>query len=259
MVSEDCELITTVAVVPGRLEVTTQHVYFYDGSSEKEETEGGNGRHSLGGVGIPAQPHPCLGNSGMVTPGGPLCPPTLGRDRLRLQAPLVPPARGPPAPLQPAPLRPRALLHRPGQLLPQLQKEGGDPLIPSQIPPRATALPELQPFHVLLSLPGEEQGVFLHPWPAAPQPDLFRQPVPPGAAQSLRAHTGTGPTTPVPVPCVPFPGGNGEGDSVGWGCPWDQGWTWTWTWDQGWTWTWTWDERWLLGMAMGPGMDMDRG
>lgn len=44
VVSEDCELITTVAVVPGRLEVTTQHVYFYDGSSEKEETEGGNGR-----------------------------------------------------------------------------------------------------------------------------------------------------------------------------------------------------------------------
>ncbi|XP_010084029.1 PREDICTED: neurobeachin-like protein 2, partial [Pterocles gutturalis] len=43
VVSEDCELITTVAVVPGRLEVTTQHVYFYDGSSEKEETEGGIG------------------------------------------------------------------------------------------------------------------------------------------------------------------------------------------------------------------------
>ncbi|NXT75937.1 NBEL2 protein, partial [Zapornia atra] len=42
VVSEDCELITTVAVIPGRLEVTTQHVYFYDGSSEKEETEGGN-------------------------------------------------------------------------------------------------------------------------------------------------------------------------------------------------------------------------
>ncbi|XP_064018491.1 LOW QUALITY PROTEIN: neurobeachin-like protein 2 [Pogoniulus pusillus] len=43
VVSEDCELITTVAVVPGRLEVTTQHIYFYDGSSEKEETEGGIG------------------------------------------------------------------------------------------------------------------------------------------------------------------------------------------------------------------------
>lgn len=49
VVSEDCELITTVAVVPGRLEVTTQHVYFYDGSSEKEETEGGNGVCSSGG------------------------------------------------------------------------------------------------------------------------------------------------------------------------------------------------------------------
>ncbi|NWU85809.1 NBEL2 protein, partial [Onychorhynchus coronatus] len=43
VVSEDCELITTVAVVPGRLEVTTQHIYFYDGSSDKEETEGGIG------------------------------------------------------------------------------------------------------------------------------------------------------------------------------------------------------------------------
>lgn len=49
VVSEDCELITTVAVVPGRLEVTTQHVYFYDGSSEKEETEGGNGVCPSGG------------------------------------------------------------------------------------------------------------------------------------------------------------------------------------------------------------------
>lgn len=50
VVSEDCELITTVAVVPGRLEVTTQHVYFYDGSSEKEETEGGNCTCSLEGL-----------------------------------------------------------------------------------------------------------------------------------------------------------------------------------------------------------------
>lgn len=41
MLSEDCELITIVAVVPGRLEVTTHHLYFYDGSSEKEETEEG--------------------------------------------------------------------------------------------------------------------------------------------------------------------------------------------------------------------------
>ncbi|XP_060103886.1 neurobeachin-like protein 2 isoform X3 [Heteronotia binoei] len=43
VISEDCELITTVAVVPGRLEVTTQHLYFYDGSSDKEETEEGIG------------------------------------------------------------------------------------------------------------------------------------------------------------------------------------------------------------------------
>lgn len=63
VVSEDCELITTVAVVPGRLEVTTQHVYFYDGSSEKEETEGGNGRCSLRGVRNP-RPIPASGMAG---------------------------------------------------------------------------------------------------------------------------------------------------------------------------------------------------
>lgn len=34
---EDCELVTVVDVVPGRLELTTQHIYFYDGSQEKEE------------------------------------------------------------------------------------------------------------------------------------------------------------------------------------------------------------------------------
>ncbi|XP_030052735.1 neurobeachin-like protein 2 isoform X1 [Microcaecilia unicolor] len=43
VISEDCELITIVAVVPGRLEITTQHIYFYDCSSEKEETEEGIG------------------------------------------------------------------------------------------------------------------------------------------------------------------------------------------------------------------------
>lgn len=43
MISEDCELITIVAVIQGRLEVTTQHIYFYDCSSEKEETEEGTG------------------------------------------------------------------------------------------------------------------------------------------------------------------------------------------------------------------------
>ncbi|XP_062322796.1 neurobeachin-like protein 2 isoform X4 [Osmerus eperlanus] len=43
VLSEDCELITIVAVVPGRLEVTTHHLYFYDYSSEKEETEEGIG------------------------------------------------------------------------------------------------------------------------------------------------------------------------------------------------------------------------
>nr|XP_046254941.1 neurobeachin-like protein 2 isoform X3 [Scatophagus argus] len=43
VLSEDCELITIMAVVPGRLEVTTHHLYFYDGSSDKEETEEGIG------------------------------------------------------------------------------------------------------------------------------------------------------------------------------------------------------------------------
>ncbi|XP_077576977.1 neurobeachin-like protein 2 isoform X2 [Stigmatopora nigra] len=43
VLSEDCELITIVAKVPGRLEVTTHHLYFYDGSIEKVETEEGIG------------------------------------------------------------------------------------------------------------------------------------------------------------------------------------------------------------------------
>ncbi|RXN00425.1 Neurobeachin-like protein 2 [Acipenser ruthenus] len=43
VISEDCELITIVAVIQGRLEVTTHHIYFYDGSTEKEETEEGIG------------------------------------------------------------------------------------------------------------------------------------------------------------------------------------------------------------------------
>ncbi|XP_018427338.1 PREDICTED: LOW QUALITY PROTEIN: neurobeachin-like protein 2 [Nanorana parkeri] len=43
VISEDCELITVVDVILGRLEVTTQHIYFYDLSSEKQETEEGIG------------------------------------------------------------------------------------------------------------------------------------------------------------------------------------------------------------------------
>ncbi|XP_068091322.1 neurobeachin-like protein 2 isoform X2 [Hyperolius riggenbachi] len=43
IVTEDCELITILDVIPGRLEVTTQHIYFYDLSSEKQETEDGIG------------------------------------------------------------------------------------------------------------------------------------------------------------------------------------------------------------------------
>lgn len=40
ILSEDCELVTVVDVVPGRLELTTQHIYFYDSSQEKEEGGG---------------------------------------------------------------------------------------------------------------------------------------------------------------------------------------------------------------------------
>ncbi|XP_058520854.1 neurobeachin-like protein 1 isoform X1 [Ochotona princeps] len=37
---EDCELITIIDVIPGRLEITTQHIYFHDGSIEKEDGVG---------------------------------------------------------------------------------------------------------------------------------------------------------------------------------------------------------------------------
>uniref|UniRef100_A0A8C4KJK8 Neurobeachin-like protein 2 n=1 Tax=Dromaius novaehollandiae TaxID=8790 RepID=A0A8C4KJK8_DRONO len=40
LLSEDCELITVIDVIPGRLEITTQHIYFFDGSIEKEEGVG---------------------------------------------------------------------------------------------------------------------------------------------------------------------------------------------------------------------------
>ncbi|KAG9477212.1 hypothetical protein GDO78_002552 [Eleutherodactylus coqui] len=40
VLSEDCELITVMDVISGHLEVTTQHIYFYDGSTEKEEGVG---------------------------------------------------------------------------------------------------------------------------------------------------------------------------------------------------------------------------
>lgn len=41
VLSAECQLVTVVAVVPGLFEVTTQHVYFYDGSTERVETEEG--------------------------------------------------------------------------------------------------------------------------------------------------------------------------------------------------------------------------
>ncbi|XP_062970054.1 neurobeachin-like protein 2 isoform X1 [Cynocephalus volans] len=43
VLSAECQLVTIVAVVPGLLEITTQNVYFYDGSSERVETEEGIG------------------------------------------------------------------------------------------------------------------------------------------------------------------------------------------------------------------------
>ncbi|XP_045434738.1 neurobeachin-like protein 2 isoform X2 [Pipistrellus kuhlii] len=43
VLSAECQLVTVVAVVPGLLEVTTQHIYFYDGSAERAETEEGIG------------------------------------------------------------------------------------------------------------------------------------------------------------------------------------------------------------------------
>lgn len=39
VLTEDCELITVIDIIPGRLEVTTQHIYFHDNSVEKEEGE----------------------------------------------------------------------------------------------------------------------------------------------------------------------------------------------------------------------------
>uniref|UniRef100_A0A674JEQ9 Neurobeachin like 1 n=1 Tax=Terrapene triunguis TaxID=2587831 RepID=A0A674JEQ9_9SAUR len=44
VLSEECEFITLIDVIPGRLEVTTQHICFYDGSIEKEEGE----HHNIG-------------------------------------------------------------------------------------------------------------------------------------------------------------------------------------------------------------------
>ncbi|KAF6313180.1 neurobeachin like 2 [Rhinolophus ferrumequinum] len=43
VLSAECQLVTVVAVVPGLLELTTQHIYFYDCSTERVETEEGIG------------------------------------------------------------------------------------------------------------------------------------------------------------------------------------------------------------------------
>ncbi|RMC18484.1 hypothetical protein DUI87_04373 [Hirundo rustica rustica] len=51
ILSEDCELITIIDVIPGRLEVTTQHIYFFDGSIEKEEGVGFDFKWHLSQIG----------------------------------------------------------------------------------------------------------------------------------------------------------------------------------------------------------------
>lgn len=69
-----------MAVVPGRLEVTTHHLYFYDGSSEKEETEEGeNSKHKCESLlELPFKAFaenkydPCFQESGLILKG--LCP-----------------------------------------------------------------------------------------------------------------------------------------------------------------------------------------
>ncbi|XP_064646322.1 neurobeachin-like protein 1 isoform X2 [Lineus longissimus] len=47
VLSEDCELITLVDVIKGRLEVTTTHIYFFDLSTNKEDAAGEDLKFSL--------------------------------------------------------------------------------------------------------------------------------------------------------------------------------------------------------------------
>jgi len=109
---EDCELVTVVEVVPGRLELTTQHIYFYDGSQDKEE----GGRVN---VKLPLTLTSFNFNLNLLSLYR-----RLSRGGPRLQVAPVADPRGAPAALQPAPLGSGDLPHRPDQLLPQLQ-EGG--------------------------------------------------------------------------------------------------------------------------------------
>ncbi|KAK2091048.1 Neurobeachin-like protein 2 [Saguinus oedipus] len=48
VLSAECQLVTVVSVVPGLLEITTQNVYFYDGSTERVETEEGASAAGIG-------------------------------------------------------------------------------------------------------------------------------------------------------------------------------------------------------------------
>lgn len=201
----------------------------------------------------------------MVTPGGAPHPPALGRDRLRLQAPLVPPARGSPAPLQPAPLRPRALLHRPGQLLPQLQKEGGDLLVTSSSAPRPLPGPRLCPSSgrsMSFCPPQVRNKVYscilgLRP----PNQTYFGSRSP----QELLKASGLTqvPAPPRPSPFRVSPSQMEKGRVTAWDGDVHGTMGWTWTGDQGWLWIreWPWDRdghrvRTIMRLrtAMGHGM-----
>lgn len=100
VLGEDCELVTVVDVVPGRLELTTQHIYFYDSSQEKEEGEEraqarrrNKTREGTETLTCRSFPLPCE------------------RSGSRLQMASVPDTRGPPQTVQPASLRPGDLPH----------------------------------------------------------------------------------------------------------------------------------------------------
>ena len=51
LLSEDCQRVTYMSVVKGKLEVTTSYVYFFDGSPYREDVERHDFRWSLAQVG----------------------------------------------------------------------------------------------------------------------------------------------------------------------------------------------------------------
>ena len=50
LLSEDCQRVTYMSVVKGKLEVTTSYVYFFDGSPYREDVERHDFRWSLAQV-----------------------------------------------------------------------------------------------------------------------------------------------------------------------------------------------------------------